>query len=84
MKTLHFNRKQITNLIAEAKKADLPEIVESLQEDLEMLKKAKKIVVYHPINYTGTLYKAEATPEKLEILKQYNGITFVIDRIVTE
>ena len=84
MKALHLNRSQIVNLIAEAKKAELPEIVESLQEDLNLLKKAKKIVVYHPINYAGTLYKVEATPENMQILKQYENITFVIDRIVSE
>ena len=84
MKTLNMTRSQIVNLITEARKANLLEIVESLQDELEMLKNAKKIVVYHHINYDGNLYKVEATPENMEILKQYDGITFVIDRIVTE
>jgi hypothetical protein len=84
MKTLNMTRSQIVNLIADAKKANLPEIVESLQDELDMLKKAKKIVVYHHINYDGNLCKVEATPENMEILTQYEGITFVIDRIVTE
>jgi hypothetical protein len=44
----------------------------------------KTYIIYHYIKYPGTLYKAEATPENLEILKQYNGITLAIDRIVTE
>jgi hypothetical protein len=44
----------------------------------------KTYIIYHYIKYPDTLYKAEATPENVEILKQYNGITFVIDRIVTE
>jgi hypothetical protein len=48
------------------------------------LDRMRTYIIYHHIKYPGTLYKAEATPEKMEILKQYNGITFAIDRIVTE
>ena len=44
----------------------------------------KKYVIYHYIKYPATIYKTEATPENMKILKQYEGITFVIDRIVSE
>ena len=52
--------------------------------DKKELDRMKTYIIYHHIKYPATTYKAEATPENMQILKQYENITFVIDRIVSE